>query len=179
MYTAQLEETKMPFVIRYPRGEGVLPEWQTPMEAIIIGKGRRLKEGKDIAILSFGHPGNFAASAIRTLHQDGILPGHYDMRFAKPLDEELLHEICEKYPKLVTVEDGTVIGGFGAAVLEFMARHGYKNEVRILGIPDHIVEHGTPRELQRECGFDAEGILQTVRQMMNEKLIVTEGSIAS
>ena len=179
MYTAQLEETKMPFVIRYPRGEGVLPEWQTPMEAIIIGKGRRLKEGKDIAILSFGHPGNFAASVIRTLHQDGILPGHYDMRFAKPLDEELLHEICEKYPKLVTVEDGTVIGGFGAAVLEFMARHGYKNEVRILGIPDHIVEHGTPRELQRECGFDAEGILQTVRQMMNEKLIVTEGSIAS
>lgn len=179
MYTAQLEETKMPFVIRYPRGEGVLPEWQTPMEAITIGKGRRLKEGKDIAILSFGHPGNFAASAIRTLHQDGILPGHYDMRFAKPLDEELLHEICGKYPKLVTVEDGTVIGGFGAAVLEFMARHGYKNEVRILGIPDHIVEHGTPRELQRECGFDAEGILQTVRQMMNEKLIVTEGSIAS
>ena len=80
---------------------------------------------------------------------------------------------------MVTVEDGTVIGGFGAAVLEFMARHGYKNEVRILGLPDHIVEHGTPRELQRECGFDAEGILQTVRQMMNEKLIVTEGSIAS
>jgi len=173
MYTAQLEKTDHPFVIRYPRGEGVMPEWRTPMEEITIGKGRRLKEGKDIAILSFGHPGNFAAAAIRTLHQDGIMPGHYDLRFAKPLDEELLHEACRNYPKLVTVEDGTVTGGIGSAVLEFMAQHGYKNEVRILGIPDRIVEHGTPKELQRECGFDAEGIAAAVREMMKEKVMVT------
>ncbi|MCF3108921.1 1-deoxy-D-xylulose-5-phosphate synthase [Niabella sp. CC-SYL272] len=177
MYTAQLEKNDHPFVIRYPRGEGVMPEWRTPMEEITIGKGRRLKEGKDIAILSFGHPGNFAASAIRTLHQDGILPGHYDLRFAKPLDEALLHEACQKYPKLITVEDGTIIGGIGAAVLEFMARHGYKNEVRILGIPDRIVEHGTPKELQRECGYDAEGIVAAVREMMREKITVTMGGV--
>lgn len=177
MYTAQLEKNEYPFVIRYPRGEGVMPEWRTPMEEIPIGKGRRLKEGNDIAILSFGHPGNFAASAIRTLHQDGILPGHYDLRFAKPLDEALLHEACQKYPKLVTVEDGTVIGGIGAAVLEFMAKHGYKNEVRILGIPDRLVEHGTPKELHRECGYDAEGIVTAVREMMREKVVVTTFNI--
>ncbi|MBO9595038.1 MAG: 1-deoxy-D-xylulose-5-phosphate synthase [Niabella sp.] len=177
MYTAQLEKNAFPFVIRYPRGEGVMPEWRTPMEEIPVGKGRRLKEGKDIAILSFGHPGNFAASAIRTLHQDGILPGHYDLRFAKPLDEALLHEACQKYPKLITVEDGTVIGGIGAAVLEFMAQHGYKNEVRILGIPDRLVEHGTPKELHRECGYDAEGIVAAVREMMREKISVTTGGV--
>ncbi|MCD2422779.1 1-deoxy-D-xylulose-5-phosphate synthase [Niabella pedocola] len=179
MYTAQLKKNEFPFVIRYPRGEGVMPEWRTPMEEIPVGKGRRLKEGKDIAILSFGHPGNFAASAIRTLHQDGILPGHYDLRFAKPLDEALLHEACQKYPKLVTVEDGTVIGGIGAAVLEFMAKHGYKNEVRILGIPDRLVEHGTPKELHRECGYDAEGIITAVREMMREKITVTTEGFSS
>ncbi|MGJ7032883.1 1-deoxy-D-xylulose-5-phosphate synthase [Niabella hirudinis] len=173
MYTAQLEKTGQPFVIRYPRGEGVMPDWRRPMEEITIGRGRRLKEGKDIAILSFGHPGNFAAAAIRSLQQDGILPGHYDLRFAKPLDEALLHEAFQQYPKLITVEDGTVAGGIGSAVLEFMAAHGYKNEVRILGIPDRIVEHGTPKELYRECGFDADGIATTVREMMSEKITVT------
>lgn len=178
MYTAQLPSTTLPFVIRYPRGEGVMPEWRTPLEELPVGKGRKLKEGKEIAILSFGHPGNFAAAAIRTLQQDGIMPGHYDLRFVKPLDEALLHEACRNYPKLITVEDGTVIGGVGAAVLEFMAQHGYKNEVRILGIPDRIVEHGTPKELQRECGYDTEGIIATVREMMKEKLVVTSGNIS-
>src|SRR5689334_4662294 len=156
MYTAQLESTKLPFVIRYPRGEGVMPEWKTEMKEIAIGTGRKLKEGKDIAILSFGHPGNFAAAAIRELKNDGLNPGHYDMRFAKPLDEALLHEACRQYDKLVTVEDGTIKGGIGSAILEFMAEHGYKNEVRILGIPDRLVEHGTPKELWRECGYDAQ-----------------------
>ncbi|HNR17664.1 MAG TPA: 1-deoxy-D-xylulose-5-phosphate synthase [Chitinophagaceae bacterium] len=166
MYTAQLESTTLPFVIRYPRGEGVMPEWKTEMKEVEIGKGRKLKEGKDIAILSFGHPGNFAAAAIRDLKNDGLNPGHYDMRFAKPLDESLLHEVCRQYPKLITVEDGTVEGGFGSAILEFMAEHGYKNDIRILGIPDRLVEHGTPKELHRECGYDAEGIADTVREMM-------------
>ena len=149
MYTAQLDSTKNPFVIRYPRGEGVMPEWKTEMKEIEIGKGRKLKDGKDIAILSLGHPGNFAASAIRDLKNDGFNLGHYDMRFAKPLDEELLHEVFSKYAKIITVEDGTVVGGFGSAVLEFANEHGYKNEIRILGIPDRIIEHGTPKELQQ------------------------------
>ena len=98
-----------------------MPEWKTEMKEIKIGKGRKLKDGEDIAILSFGHPGNFAASAIRDLKNEGLNPAHYDMRFAKPLDEELLHEALSKYEKIITVEDGTVAGGFGSAVLEFMA----------------------------------------------------------
>src|SRR5690349_10729742 len=133
MYTAQLESTTLPFVIRYPRGEGVMPEWKKPFEKIEIGKGRKLKDGKDIAILSFGHPGNFAAAAIRELKAENITPAHYDMRFAKPLDEALLHEALQKYEKILTVEDGTVVGGFGSAVAEFMAEHNYKNDLRILG----------------------------------------------
>lgn len=168
MYTAQLESTELPFVIRYPRGEGVMPEWRKPLEEIQIGKGRKLRDGKDIVILSFGHPGNFAAAAIRDLRADNIQPAHYDMRFAKPLDEELLHEALQNYEKIITVEDGTVIGGFGSAVAEFMALHGYKNDLKILGIPDRIVEHGTLKELHRECGYDAVAIADAVREMKKE-----------
>lgn len=173
MYTAQLESTQRPFVIRYPRGEGVMPEWRKPLQAIEIGKGRKLREGKDIAILSFGHPGNFAAAAIRDLRTDGLQPAHYDVRFAKPLDEELLHEALTTYDKIITVEDGTVTGGFGSAVAEFMALHGYKNDLRILGIPDRIVEHGTLKELHRECGYDALAIVQAVREMHKVPAAVT------
>jgi 1-deoxy-D-xylulose-5-phosphate synthase len=173
MYTAQLDSTKNPFVIRYPRGEGVMPEWKTEMKEIKIGTGRKLKDGKDIAILSFGHPGNFAAAAIRELKNDGLNPGHYDMRFAKPLDETLLHEVCTQYEKIITVEDGTVEGGIGSAILEFMAQHSYKNDIKILGIPDKIVEHGSPKELQRECGFDAQAIKEAVLEMLRGKISIT------
>ncbi|MGZ8549341.1 MAG: 1-deoxy-D-xylulose-5-phosphate synthase, partial [Chitinophagaceae bacterium] len=173
MYTAQLESTMLPFVIRYPRGEGVMPEWKTEMKEIVIGKGRKLKDGKDIAILSFGHPGNFAASAIRELKNDGLNPAHFDMRFAKPLDEELLREALSTYQKIITVEDGCIEGGFGTAVLEFMAQQGYKNDIRLLGIPDTIVEHGSPKELQRECGYDAQAIAEAVRQMMSDSIKVS------
>jgi len=166
MYTAQLESNKLPFVIRYPRGEGVMADWRKPFEEIKVGKGRKLREGKDIAILSFGHPGNFAAAAIRELKAEGIIPAHYDMRFAKPLDEELLHEALQNYEKIITVEDGTVVGGFGSAVAEFMAENGYKNDLRILGIPDRLVEHGTLKELHHECGYDALAIADTVREML-------------
>lgn len=174
MYTAQLESTKYPFVIRYPRGEGVMPEWRTSFKAIEIGTGRKLKDGEEIALLTLGHPGNFAAAAIRELISDGIRPAHYDMRFVKPLDEALLHEICQRYPKLITVEDGTVKGGFGSAVLEFMAANGYKNDLRILGIPDRLVEHGTPAELHRECGYDATAIVNAVREMAGVAVKITE-----
>lgn len=172
MYTAQLDSTKLPFVIRYPRGEGVMPEWKTEMKEIEIGKGRKLKDGKDIAILSLGHPGNFAASAIRDLKADGLNPAHYDMRFVKPIDEAMLHEVFSRFDKIITIEDGTVVGGFGSAVLEFMNTHHYRAEVKILGIPDKLVEHGTPKELHRECGYDAEAIKEAVRQMAGEKVIV-------
>ena len=172
MYTAQLENNQLPIVIRYPRGEGVMAEMQKdtmaekyPMEEIVIGKGRKLKDGKNIAILSFGHPGNFAAAAIRDVKAEGINPAHYDMRFAKPLDEEMLHEVFGNYSKIITVEDGTVVGGFGSAVLEFMNEHGYKADIKILGIPDRLVEHGTPKQLYDEIGIDANGIAEMLREM--------------
>jgi 1-deoxy-D-xylulose-5-phosphate synthase len=165
MYTAQLETNEYPFVIRYPRGEGVLVDWKTPMKEIQIGKGRKLKDGDEIAILTFGHPGNFAASAIRDVKSEGINPAHYDMRFAKPIDEEMLHEVFSKYDKIITVEDGTVVGGFGSAILEFMNAFGYKADVKIMGIPDRLVEHGTPKQLYDEIGLDANGIATEIRKM--------------
>src|SRR5580698_9620242 len=143
LYTAQPDSNENPFVIRYPRGEGVMPEWRTPFQEIPIGKGRKIKDGEGIAILSLGHPGNFVTTAIRELRATGLNPAHYDMRFVKPLDEEMLHEVFSRYDRIITVEDGTVVGGFGSAILEFQAAHSYAATVRILGIPDRVVEHGT------------------------------------
>ncbi len=170
MYTAQLDSTKNPFVIRYPRGEGVMPEWKTEMKEIKIGSGRKLKDGKDIAILSLGHPGNFAAAAIRDLKSEGLTPAHYDMRFAKPLDEALLHEVFSQFDKIITVEDGTIVGGFGTAILEFMNAYNYKTEIKILGIPDRLIEHGTPKEQHRECGYDAPAIKEAALEIVKEKI---------
>ena len=166
MYTAQLDSTKNPFVIRYPRGEGVMTDWKRPMKEIPIGRGRKLKDGNEIAVLSFGHPGNFAAAAIREVKAEGIDPAHYDIRFVKPLDEELLHEVFTKYQKIITVEDGTVMGGMGSAILEFMNEKGYKADVRIMGIPDRLVEHGSPKELYNEIGIDAHHIAEQLRAMV-------------
>jgi 1-deoxy-D-xylulose-5-phosphate synthase len=168
MYTAQLDKNQHPFVIRYPRGEGVLPEWKTPFQEIEIGKGRKIKDGKDLAILSFGHPGNFATTAIRQLRTEDLDLAHYDLRFAKPLDEDLLHEVFKKFNKIITVEDGTVTGGFGSAILEFMAAHHYSAQITLLGIPDQVIEHGTPKQLQQEAGFDAEAIANCARRMLKE-----------
>lgn len=168
MYTSQLDKIKYPFVIRYPRGQGVMPEWQTPMQEIEIGKGRKIKDGQDVAILTFGHPGNFAVEACKDLKTEGLNPAHYDMRFAKPIDEALLHEVGQKFDKVITVEDGTVVGGFGSAVLEFFAANGYTPEVKILGIPDRIVEHGKPAQLHEECGYDAKGIANAVRELVQK-----------
>jgi 1-deoxy-D-xylulose-5-phosphate synthase len=148
-----------------------MPEWKTAMQKVEIGKGRKLKDGKEVAILSLGHPGNFASAAIRSLRAEGIDPAHYDMRFAKPLDEEMLHEVFSRYKKIVTVEDGTVAGGFGSAVLEFMNANGYQASISILGIPDRVVEHGTLKELQTECGYDAEAIKSAVIKLLSKQLI--------
>ena len=173
MYTAQLDTTVHPLVIRYPRGEGVMPEWKTELREIKIGTGRKIKDGEEIAVLSFGHPGNFAASAIRDVKQYGINAGHYDIRFVKPLDEALLHEVFGRYTKIITVEDGTIVGGFGSAIIEFMVANGYQAKVKMLGIPDRIVEHGTLKELHRECGYDANAIADTLKEMMKERVTVS------
>lgn len=168
MYTAQLDEVqnqKKAFTIRYPRGEGVMPQWRTPFEKIEIGKGRKVREGEDIAILTIGHIGNYAVESCKMLELEGIQAAHYDLRFVKPLDEALLHEVFNKFDKVITVEDGCLQGGMGSAVLEFMADHGYHAKLKRLGIPDRVVEHGEQLELHRECGFDPEGIARTAREM--------------
>lgn len=151
-------KTPGPMSIRYPRGNGVMPEWRTPLEFIPVGKGRKLKDGDDLAILSIGHIGNLATKAIQKLESEGMSVAHYDMRFVKPLDEALLHEIFGRHTKVITVEDGCIQGGFGSAVLEFMADNGYSAHVKRLGIPDRYIEHGTQPELWKECGYDEEGI---------------------
>lgn len=167
MYTAQLDENQLPFVIRYPRGQGVMPEWRTPMEKIEIGTGRLIQDGEEVAILTIGHPGNFAMKACQQLKTEGFSPAHYDMRFAKPLDEKLLHQIASRFNKIITVEDGTIVGGFGSAVLEFMAENNYTPELKMLGIPDRLVEHGKPEELHHECGYDAQGIADAVKEIVS------------
>src|SRR5690606_35974009 len=148
-----------------PRGKGVMPDWKLPFQAIPIGKGRKLCDGEEIAILSFGHIGNEASKAIVNLREDGIHLAHYDLRFAKPLDTQLLQQVFTKYKKVITVEDGCLPGGIGAAVLEFMADNQYHAEVIRLGIPDEIIEHGDQSELWKICGIDAEGIEVTARKL--------------
>ena len=172
MFTSQLPEINLPFVIRYPRGEGVMVDWKKPFEKLPIGKGRKLKDGKDIAILSLGHPGNFAQTAIRNLRSEGIDPAHYDIRFVKPIDEDLLHEVFQQYDKIITVEDGTVVGGLGSAILEFMNAHGYQSQIKILGIPDTIVEHGSLKELQKECHYDAMAIAEAVKTLLGKSILL-------
>lgn len=166
MFTAQLEN-KGPFTIRYPRGNGVMTEWKTPFEEIKIGKGRKISNGTDVAILTIGHPGNFAQKAIEEIKPLGISAAHYDMRFVKPIDEVLLHEVFSKFKKIITVEDGSLISGFGSAVIEFMADNNYQAEVVRLGIPDRYINHGTQEELWEECGFDIKGIIKTIKSITN------------
>jgi len=166
MFTAQLPRTEKAFSIRYPRGQGVMPNWRTPMEEIRIGTGRKIRAGEELAILTIGHIGNYAVEACERLAAQHVAVGHYDMRFVKPLDEALLHEIFSTYKKVLTVEDGCIQGGLGSAILEFMADNNYRAEVKRLGIPDRIVEHGEQYELHHECGFDAEGIEKAVIGML-------------
>lgn len=170
MYTAQLPRKEQAFSIRYPRGQGVMPDWRTPFEEIEIGTGRTIAEGEDLAILTIGHIGNYAIEVCEKLAKQGVKIGHYDLRFAKPLDAQLLHEIFSKYKKIITVEDGCIQGGFGSAILEFMADHHYSAEVRRLGIPDKIIEHGEQSELHHESGFDAEGIEKAVLALLETVL---------
>ncbi len=169
MFTAQSDEIqsgKDAFTIRYPRGNGVMVDWRKPMQKLEIGKGRKMKEGKDLAVLSIGSVGNFALQAAEELEAEGISVAHYDLRFVKPLDELLLHEVFGTFDRVITVEDGCLQGGMGSAVLEFMTDKGYHSKVNRLGIPDRLVEHGEQRELWAECGYDKEGIKKACLEMM-------------
>ncbi len=166
MFTSQLPRKEQAFSIRYPRGQGVMPNWKTEMKEIIIGTGRKLRSGDELAILTIGHIGNYATEVCDRLEKLNINVAHYDLRFVKPLDEEMLHEVFSNFKKIITVEDGCLQGGVGSAVLEFMADHQYQAEVKRLGIPDRVVEHGEQFELHRECGFDVEGIERAVIEML-------------
>jgi 1-deoxy-D-xylulose-5-phosphate synthase len=171
MYTAQLEN-QGPFTIRYPRGNGVMTDWKTPFEEVKVGQGRRLKNGTDIAFLSLGPIGNYVTKAIAALEQNGVSVAHYDMRFVKPIDEVMLHEVFGKFKNVVTVEDGCIQGGMGSAVLEFMGDNGYASRVKRLGIPDKYIEHGTQDELYAECGFDVNGMIAAVNDMLELSIAV-------
>ena len=165
MYTAQLPN-KGPFSIRYPRGNGVMTDWKTPLREIKVGTGRKVTSGNDIAILSIGHPGNFVQDAMNELKEMGISAAHYDMRFVKPIDEVMLHEVFTKFKKVITLEDGCLMGGFGSAVIEFMVDQKYTAELIRLGIADEYIHHGTQEELWADCGIDKAGIISTVEKMV-------------
>ena len=162
LYTAL--QSGVPFVVRYPRGKGEGAAWRDEaFERLPIGRGRRLTEGDDMAVLTIGPVGNVAARAVKRATAEGVSAAHYDLRFARPLDEELLDEVGRRFERVVTVEDGVVRGGVGSAVRDFFDRRGYRTQVRSLGIPDdRFVEHGTPAELYAQCGFDEEGILRAI-----------------
>jgi len=171
MFTAV--ETPAPFSIRYPRGNGVMADWKKPFTKIEIGKGRVIIQGADVAILSIGHMGNLAETAVKTLQSKGVDAALYDMRFVKPIDEEMLHAVFNKFDKIITVEDGCVQGGFGSAVLEFMADNNYSAQIKRLGIPDKVVEHGTQQELWAECYYDEHAITETAMHLMGVTETIT------
>jgi 1-deoxy-D-xylulose-5-phosphate synthase len=168
MYTAQLEKNKSPFSIRYPRSCGMHSDWMRPFEEIEIGKARLISSGTDIAVLSIGHPGNFVIPVTEKLKLENISVEQWDMRFAAPVDNDVLHSVFKRFDKVITVEDGILKGGFGSAVIEFMSDNGYISKIVRLGIPDYFVEHGTQEELIAECGFGEEGIEKTIREMMGK-----------
>lgn len=163
MYTAQLPDMG-PFVIRYPRGRGMITDWKCKLEAIPVGKGRLLKEGKDLAVISLGPIGYRAAKAIERVEQEsGISVAHYDLRFVKPLDTEMLEYIGKKFKKVITIEDGILAGGAGSAVMEFMSDHGYDTKIIRMGLEDHFVQHGSVNELYKICGLDEDSIYEKIK----------------
>ncbi len=172
MFTAQLPREGKAFTIRYPRGEGVMPEWRTPMKAMQVGTGRLIKDGRDIAILTIGHVGNYVVGLQPRFEQNGVDVAHCDMRFVKPLDTKLLDQVFSKFDTILTIEDGCIMGGFGSAVLEYASQVGYKGKIKRLGIPDEVIEQGEPIELQALAGFDPEGIFRSVCELVLEKKVL-------
>jgi 1-deoxy-D-xylulose-5-phosphate synthase len=170
MYTAQLKPSG-PMVIRYPRGRGVTVDWKQPFSEVEIGKGQQLRDGNDLAILSLGPIGHQASMAIDMLEKDHISVAHFDMRFLKPLDNKLLKTVFSQFKKIITVEDASIVGGLGSAVIEYMNDNSYKAKVIRLGIPDRFVDHGTQEELYKECGYDADGIITAARNLVHSKIL--------
>lgn len=166
LYTAT-EYQRGPFAIRYPRGEAINKEWQNKFKKIEIGKGRKILDGEKTAILTIGHPGNYALEAAKILENKNIQPAIFDMRFLKPLDEKLLHKVFDSFKNIITVEDGTVVGGLGSAVIDFANANNYKSKITKLGVPDRFIEHGSKKKLVELCGFDSEGIAETVLFIVN------------
>ncbi len=175
MFTAQ-QENMGPFTIRYPRGNGVMPDWKRPFKALEIGKGRKINDGEDVAILSIGHVGNFAVEACKELNSEGIHPAHYDLRFVKPLDVNMLHEVFKRYQNIITIEDGCLQGGMGSAIIEFMVDNNYQAKVVRLGIPDEFIEHGEQPELWAICGYDTNSIIAQVKKMAISRTTKTMAS---
>lgn len=175
MYTAQLEN-KGPFSIRYPRGRGVMTNWKLPFKEIKVGEGRRVSNGSNIAFVTIGAIGNETQKAIAQLKEEGVSAAHYDLRFVKPLDELLLHEVFTKFDKVVTVEDGCLMGGTGAAILEFMADNNYSAKVVRLGIPDQFIDHGTQQELYHDCFFDQAAQVKSAMKLM-EGIVIKAASL--
>jgi 1-deoxy-D-xylulose-5-phosphate synthase len=179
MFTGQLPDMG-PFVIRYPRGKGTIVDWEQPMRALTIGEGECLKSGKDLAVITIGTMARPAQKAIEQIEKEyNTSIAHYDIRFLKPLDQGLLHEIGKKFRQIITIEDGVILGGFGSAVLEFMSDNNYSVHVKRLGIPDSFIEHGSPEELYAMLGLDEDGISKSIAECMKdlkclkfEKLIV-------
>ena len=167
MFTAQLPD-KGTFVIRYPRGKGSLTDWRCPLEEIPVGKGRCLKDGNDVALLTLGPIGKLMEAVVESAAKEGVSVAHYDIRFVKPLDEEMLHAVGKKFKNIVTVEDGVISGGAGSAIIEFMAANGYSPTIRCIGIPDTFVEHGTTEQLYEICGMDKDTVLRTILQMKKQ-----------
>lgn len=167
MFTAQ-SKNRGPFAIRYPRGRGENINWRNEFEELPIGKARTLRQGEDLAIISIGHVGNFAIEAAEKLSKEDIEVQIIDMRFLKPVDEEILHNTLKIFKRIITIEDGTIVGGLGSLVSEFMAKNNYHNTLLTLGIPDRFIEHGTAPELHKECGFDMEGIYDSVKNIMGK-----------
>lgn len=171
LYTAQLDKNNRPFTIRYPKGNCHLTDWKKPFRETEIGKARLISDGDDVAVLSLGHPGNDVAVVIKRLKEESISVAHWDMRFADPLDEETLHSVFKNFKNIITIEDGILKGGFGSAVIEFMADKGYNAKVKRLGIPDYFVEHGSQEELYRECGLDRAGIEKIIRESVGSPAV--------
>ncbi|MGE5395693.1 MAG: transketolase C-terminal domain-containing protein, partial [Candidatus Saccharibacteria bacterium] len=168
MFTAQ-NENHGPFSIRYPRGCGCIVDWRQPMQAIAIGKSRKLSEGQDVALLTIGTTGIATRRVVSMLQKEGVKAAHYDMRFVKPLDEQALHEIFSTYKQVVTIEEGVLQGGFGSAVAEFMTDNSYEVHLKRIGIPDKFIDQGSVEELHRECGLDQSGIYKAVKAFMQKE----------
>ena len=164
MYTAQQPDMGT-FVIRYPRGKGSLVDWRCPLETVPVGKGRLLKDGSDVALLTLGPIGKLMEGAIEEAEKQGVSVAHYDMRFLKPLDTDILHNVGKRFKNIITLEDGSAKGGFGSAVVEFMAAEGYTPQIKVIGIPDNFVEHGTPAELYKICAMDSDSVLRAILEL--------------